>query len=245
MQDHTEHRLHIIVANGLRLVVRAYCARLPDADRPVLQFAATATGVEPPAGPAADLLLSDDIAIAHAVAPPQDVVTFATDTLIAASRPEMRFGTAGFLNRLCSGKVRVVLAVPGAPETSGMIERFLALCEAQTAGAGRTLRQRVRPITGLQAVSWGPRQAMELLEGEADVVLGSRAVLRSLSAVADLVAPPAPLAVNIACAGAVLATDPRRRGMARQLVDGLATPSGQALLARYGFGPASGASAVV
>lgn len=238
-----EQPLRLLVGAGLRLPVRAYCESLRDTmPLPEITFGVGQTlarRISEDGG--TDLLLASDIEMVRAVARPASQVTaFGTDTLIAASRPELGLNQRDFLVRLMEDQVRLVVAGPGLSAGSEIAERFLALCESQMLGSSDALRDRLRPVSTPDGFSWGPRQAMEVLtSGEADVVLGPRSMLRSLSAVADLVRPPPEMAIHIACTMVVLASDPDRRAASQRFAAGLLSATGQAILARHGFGPAS------
>lgn len=236
MQDDADHPLRLLAGGGLRLALRAFCARLPNDLRATrLTFAAPQElAVLARAHPLPDVVLADDTDTIVETGRPSPLV-FARDSLLAASRPGRRLRADDFLARLLDDTVRVAIAVPGAAGGVGMIETFFRHCDEQGAEAGRVLRRKARLIAGVQAPTWGARQVMGLLEGDVDVVLGPRSMLRSLSAVADLVTPPPGLAVEVACGLIVLAETPARQANAARLVEALLSPRGQKLLIDQGF----------
>lgn len=241
--------LRLLVGIGLRLAIRSFCTTTQaGAPFPNITFGVSQTFKRMIAeGQGTDLLLTDDIAVARSLAHgPAPVWVFGSDTLLAASRPEIRLNSANFLQRLLEDPVRIAIAIPGVNEGATMADHFWALCDQDTPGAGQILRDKARLIQGPQALSWGPRQVMELLGGgEADVALGPRSMLRSLSAVADLVAPPPPLAVDVACGLTILATTHEQQQAAQAFADRLMSDTGQAVLTRHGFASASRAAAMV
>jgi len=236
MQDEADDALRLLAGGGLRLALRAVCARLPD-DLKVarLKFAAPHALVSHArTPPLPDVLLAEDAETIGETGRgcPQ---IFARDSLLAASRPGRHLGAGDFLARLLDDTVRVAIAIPRADGGIGMIETFFGRCDQQRAGSGGLLRRKARLVAGVEAPTWGPRQVMGLLEGDVDVVLGPRSMLRSLSAVADLVAPPPALAVDISCGLVVLAESSARQQLAARFVACLLSQAGQKALTDQGF----------
>ncbi len=234
--------LRLVADHALRFAIRAFCVsvrrKIPVAalvfkGAPLQQRSIAPTG-------ASDIVLSCDIEAVRAMAPSAtSVLAFCTDSLAVASRPEIRLTAGNLLTHLQDSAVRVAITIPGITARTALMERFLDACETELAGSSDPIRSKARVILAAEGVAWGPRQVMELLgSGEADIVLGTRSMLRSLSAVADVVIPAAPLAVSLCCGLAIVAESPSRQAIAWQFVQGLLAPPGQAILERHGFGPA-------
>jgi ABC-type molybdate transport system substrate-binding protein len=192
------------------------------------------------AGEPVDLLLTTDTGLIGEVAAQGTAATaFAQDLLVFASRPELSVNAANLLDRMMNPRLRIGLALPAGGNSAAPAQQFFALAEAHQPGSGDSLRARTRPVQATGDLP-APRRIMELLgSGEVDVVMGAASALRTLTAVADLVEPPAALLVTITSFLAVLATEPglRHRSLAYGSV--LSGPTGQALLSRHGFSPAA------
>lgn len=233
--------LRLLVGQGLRLAVRAFCAQQNGALRaPVIHFGVAAPQhPQNDQGPTPDLVLGNGVEMGRAlVSPPDSVVRFGSEPVLAASRPEIRLSPATLLDRMLEPRIRLAVAIPGAAVAAEVTERFCRACDAQRPGTGAILRSKTRVVRGADYVAWGPRQVMELLgSGEADIVLGPRLGLRSLSAVADVVMPPPILAMDLHYSLAITALEPARRSAAQRFARLLLSAPGQAILARQGLDP--------
>lgn len=241
MQNRLNPPLRVLVGCVFRLAVRAFAAsqrRLVPIEIFVAPSHELVRRIE--AGEVADVLLLGDLDLARRVAPPDSPArVFATDRLMIAARPEIGVNDRNLLERLLDDRVRVVVAAPGRHATGDMTWRMFDRAELLVPGAAARLRAKVRttliPSDNASAV-WGPRRAMDVLSsGDADLVIASRSVLRTLSAVADLVTPPPALAEELTCSLVVLPIDPDHSAAARAFTEALTAPAGRALLQRHGF----------
>ncbi len=231
--------LRVLADGSFRLVLRAFGAGSTGPFQSAnLSFGASSVLARTIAnGHEADLFLSADPEEAARVAPEgTGTVAFATDTLVAVARPEIRMSETRFLDVLLDWRIRVGIGAPGSDAEGALVEQLYARAEACKPGAGTALREKSRVI---QAGPDGPgaRRTMEkLFSGEVDVALGRRSMLRNLSGVADLITPPEKLAASLTCTLVILAADPARRAAAQAYVAGLLDLAGQAKLSRHGFG---------
>ncbi len=243
--DEARGPLQVLAGNSFKLMLRAFAAATVDLVPPtsitfgpsLLLAAQVAQGLP------ADLLISADLRSAQSVAPPGGMaIPFAADALSAVARPEIGLTTARFLERLLSDRVRIGIETPGAHTAANLAWQMFDRADAASPGAGAALRAKARVVTLPQESGrtgtgrWSPRQAMELIgSGEVDVVLNTQSCLRTLSRVADVVAPPPELAVSLTSGLVVLATASSRKIAAEAYVAQLLGESGRAMLARHGF----------
>lgn len=230
--------LRVLAETGLRLVLRSLAATehavLPAVD--IVFGSSNALARLVSQGDPVDLLLTTDDRLAAATAPARAAMTeFARDTLMVAGRSELRLTAASLVARLANPRLRVGIAFPSFNVDTDPAGQFCNRLDALQPGAGATLRAKAKPMQANGDLP-PPRRIMEMLgSGEVDIVLGAASALRTLSAVADLVAPPIDLAVEITAWLVVLATDAKRRKTSEAYLAVLQGMAGQALLARHGF----------
>lgn len=242
--------LRLFVSMGLRVALRAHCAALPDSSpRPALTFGRSHMLAQRiAAGEWADAFISTRHAEALA-RPGEPPLCFATDRLIAASRPEIGLRHANFLDRLLDPRVRLGTATPGATTSGDLAERLFDAAERLHPGAAVILRQKSRNALAAsdpEGPAWTARRAMDLLaSGECDIVLACNSGLRGLATVADIVFPPPGLEVDAVCEIVALAQDPPRREAVHRFASGLLSDRGRENLQRHGYAPTQPAERVV
>ncbi len=236
-------RLRLMASTQLRLVLRAWLARGASlAMPPEIDFGSAARLTDRlRAGAAVDVALFADIAAAQAVLPTDaPALPLARDRLVLVARPDLRLTAVDLVERLQSATLRLGSALTDAGQEGDPAERFFALIDQRHPGAGTLLRSRARPLL-VRGEPPSHRQVMEMLvSGQMDVVLGSYSALRTLSEVAEVLAPPDMFAVDIVAGAAILANGGPRRAAACRFVAALRAPDGQAMLLRHGFDSVAG-----
>ncbi len=231
--------MRILVGCVFRLAIRAFVTSQRGLDAEIDVAPSHVQTQRVLAGAAADLLLVGDIDLARRVAlPGLPAQMVASDPLMAAGRAEIGLTDRNLLDRLLDDQIRVVICQPGRHANGDLAMQLFDRADAIQPGAGLRLRAKASPTlaTRGKGADWGPRRVMDVLNtGEADLVLASRSAIRTLSAVATLVAPPPELATHLVCGLAILATHPTRQAQAQHFANTLLTQAGQAILARHGF----------
>ena len=229
--------LQILASTELRLGLRAWLARASSGTQPQFVFGASSRlGARLQAGESADVVLMAQIDLAQALLPEgETALPIARDRLVLAARPDLRLTHGDLLQRLQSSTLRLGSALADAGEESDPARILFDRIDQAHPGVADMLRSRARPLTS-RGEPPSHRQVMELLvSGQMDVVIGLHSALRTLSQVADVLAPPAPFGVEIIAGVAVLASGGPRRVAAERFVACLRGPEGQALLQRHGF----------
>lgn len=233
--------LRLMVSCAFRLAIRSISSLVPEIGDLTIEVAPShvlaqrlASGAFP------DLALLGDIALLENLTlPSAPARVVAADRLLVAARPEIAVTERNLLDRLLDDRVRVMICEAGRHATGDLALRLFDRAEALRPGAAEHLRGKARQTLLLRSGTGsilGPRRVMEVLgSGEADVVLATRSALRTLSAVATLVAPGPELEVRLACGMAMLSPDPVRRARTQRLADAMMAPAAQAVLVRHGF----------
>lgn len=199
------------------------------------------------AGEACDLFLSANLehplALAS-LAAGAAVVPFATNSLVAITRRELGATTDTLLPLLLDPRVRIGTSTPGADPSGDYASLLFARAERLAAGAEARLAAKARHLVGGREPPDVPAGedpiAWFLASGAVDVFLAYATKARSLTGF-DIVQPPPGLAVVAEYGLVVLASDPRRRRRACDVVRRLLSAPGQAVLRRHGFLAAGGA----
>jgi ABC-type molybdate transport system substrate-binding protein len=193
-------------------------------------------------GDVPDLFLSANMAHPAALAAGRadgSVQCFARNSLVAVARRELGLATGNFLERLLSDGVRIGTSTPLLDPSGDYAQILFARAGAMRAGAQALLAGRARALVGgrdFASVPAGRYPARVFLEsGEVDVFLTYLSNARSIGDEFDVVLPPPELAVTAEYGLIVLATEPARRQAASDLVAGLLSARGQAVLAYHGF----------
>ena len=170
------------------------------------------------------------------------VVIFAYSRMCALARGTLGLTPANLLDRMLDPRVRLATSTPGADPGGDYALAVFARAELLHPGAQASLQAKaLKPFGGPDAKPPVPgRGAVEgiFLADRADIVLGyCTGASRVVQAVPGLVAIPLPpgLAVTPTYALVVLDDDPR----ADRLVVFMVSERGQAILAHYGFTPAT------
>ena len=233
--------LRIMASCVFRLAIRSITSLLPASDSLAIEIAPShALAQRLVGGEFPDLALLGDIALLENLSlPGEPARPVATDRLMVAARPEIGLTERNLLDRLLDDRVRVITCEAGRHATGDLALRLFDRAEALRPGAAGQLRRKSRQTllarNGTAAIL-GPRRVMDVLgSGEADVVLATRSALRTLSAVATLVAPGPELEVRLDCGMALLSPDPARRARAQHVADVVIAPEAQAVFVRHGF----------
>lgn len=236
--------LRLLASTQLRLMLRAWQAR-GAAAQPALEIgygASAGLAERLRGGEAADAVLLADIGLAQSLLPAgETAIPLGRDRLVLVTRPDLRLSPSDLVERLQSSTLRIGSALPDVGQPGDPARMFFERIALSHPAAAATLQARARPLT-LRGEAPSHRQVMELLvSGQMDVVLGLYSALRTLSHVADVIAPPADYAVEITAGAAILANGGLRRAEAMAFIAGLCQPDGQAMLKQHGFEPVAAA----
>lgn len=170
------------------------------------------------------------------------VVVFASNRIVAVAKPGLKVTSGTLLSTLLNPTVTVGMSTPNSDPLGTYTEQVFARADTLQPGAKATLDAKARRLMGGPAsppVPAGKDKIVHFIEEthQADVFLAYSSMARAaLKAAPDLqeIELPSRLAMSVEFGLTVLkGADPGTDALERYIL----SPAGQAVLARYGFGP--------